>query len=110
MNLGAVWESVAEGLKGNTEALLAFALALMGLAAVAIAGVNPWLGFGFPALLYVLYIGRAERRDRHDRRIAEAEIRKLELSRGAPLTKGRMLAELGRSENASVPHSDKGTQ
>lgn len=86
--------NVAKGLSNKAEALLVFGLAGIALFLVSL-HVDPVLALGFPAALYLLYVFRAERSDRHDETIAKLDIEKIERDRGARLAqrKKKMLAK-----------------
>jgi ABC-type uncharacterized transport system permease subunit len=76
-----VWAAIVAGLKGHQEALLAFALALLG-AAIWIGAADAWVAAGLPVAIYVLYQFRMFTLDRHSERMAELGIRSLEKSKG----------------------------
>lgn len=86
--------TVAKGLSHKAEALLVFGLSAVALLLVWLR-VAPAFAFGFPSCLYVLYMWRAERSDRHDERMKNLEIDQIDRDRGARLAQRRrkMLAK-----------------
>lgn len=77
----APWNGIVEGLKGHQEALLAFGLSLVG-AAIWLKGANEWLAIGLPVAIYLLYQFRMFTLDRHNERMAELGVKRLEETKG----------------------------
>lgn len=76
-----LYKAIVAGLKGNTDAVLAFALMVVGAGLLA-TGVSPWIACGLPLAIYVLYQFRMFTHDKHLERMAELNVQKLEQSKG----------------------------
>ena len=89
-----VLNSIAKGLRENSEALLPFGLAVVAFFAI-VAGADPWLSFGFAGLIYIAYMFRSEKSDKHEERMAQLQIDKLEEENAARLAqqKQRLIAK-----------------
>lgn len=85
---GSVLNSIAKGLSGKAEALLPFGFGVIALGAIALR-VDPWLSFGFAGAMYVGYVFRSEKSDKHDERMAELAIEKLERDNNAKLEQAK---------------------
>lgn len=76
------WDKFAapftEALKGHPDHLLAFGIALIS-AILVLAGINPWVAFGGPGIMYILSCLRQERAAAGKQRLAELELQKIEL-------------------------------
>jgi hypothetical protein len=77
-------KSVVAGLKGHPDAVLAFAMAVLGTLLL-IAGFEPLIAAGVPASFYILYLLRMWWHDKHTERLAEMEVRRLEAEKGKPV-------------------------
>lgn len=77
---------VAKGLSKNSEALLLFGLSTVAVA-LTYMKVNEWLACGMPLALYIMYIVRQERSEKHAVDMAQHELNKLEATRAASLAK-----------------------
>ncbi|MGR9188847.1 hypothetical protein [Rhizobium leguminosarum] len=93
-NFSGILNSIAKGLSKKAEALLPFGLAVIALGAI-VAGVDPWLSCGFAGVLYCAYMLRSEKSDKHEERMAQLEIEKLDHENAARLeqAKQRLLAK-----------------
>lgn len=89
-----VLNSIAKGLSARVEALLPFGLGVLAFGAIAL-GADPWLSFGFAGAVYVGYIIRSEKSDKHEERMAQLQIEKLDHENAARLAqaKQRLLAK-----------------
>ncbi len=98
---------VVKGLSKNSEALLVFGLGLVAIVLIYMK-VNEWLACGMPVTLYMMYIGRQERSERHAVRMATHDLSRLEASRGASLAKayGKKVKSTGVA-NSPVTKSKK---
>jgi uncharacterized membrane protein YhhN len=79
--LGGFWTGALKALDGHQEAVLALVVIV---AAVILEKLtqNPYFAFGLPVAIYVLYIVRMIWHAKHEERLAELNIEKLERTRG----------------------------
>lgn len=80
--------SISKGLSAKAEALLPFGLGVISLGAIAF-GADPWLSFGFGGFVYVAYVFRSEKSDKHDERMAQLEIDKVDHQNAARLAQAK---------------------
>lgn len=76
-------KDVVGGLKGHPEAVLAFAMAVLGTILL-LSGFNPWISGGVPAAFYVLYLLRMFMHDKHVENLEELNVQRLENEKGKP--------------------------
>lgn len=72
--------AIAEGLKRNPDALLAFAAMALATGMLAV-GVDPWFAFGLPVTIFVLYMVRMTLHERSAVRKEKVKIEQLEAKR-----------------------------
>lgn len=96
---------IVKGLGKNSEALLLFGLSTVAIALVYMK-VNEWLACGMPMALYIMYIVRQERSEKHAVAMAKHDLDKLEVTRAASLAQayGKKMKPQGQIAS-SVPRA-----
>ena len=85
MITGRFVDRVISGLKGHQEAVLAFAMAFLACALYMKNG-NPYVSPGIPGAFYIAYILRMWLLDKHNERVAQMEVNRLESGKGKSIT------------------------